>query len=244
MRRCQALLFFGVWWSWPAKAAWAGMPSVTFSELARMRLEAISFFLVVALVSALAVMLLWNYVSRDVPRLPRLSYAKACGIVALWGLLFLIVLTMISGARELMTPGAWEKKGLTYQLRDRPESSSDSKAASHADGESPPSADLASRHGKLNQLAEALSRYAKQHGGRYPEDRHAGDIPDQLWQLPTVAQVEYIYIAGQSTEGPEAPLAFEPDLFSGEPLVLLTTGEIVRMSREQIKSKLEQRETP
>ncbi|MEX2173364.1 MAG: hypothetical protein WD872_03320 [Pirellulaceae bacterium] len=38
-------------------------------------------------------------------------------MVALWGLLFVIVLTMISGARELMTPGAWEKQGLTYKLR-------------------------------------------------------------------------------------------------------------------------------
>ena len=27
-----------------------------------------------------------------------------------------IVLTMISGARELMTPGAWERNGVTYRL--------------------------------------------------------------------------------------------------------------------------------
>ena len=37
--------------------------------------------------------------------------------VVLWGLLFMLVLTMISGARELLTPGAWEKKGATYQLK-------------------------------------------------------------------------------------------------------------------------------
>ncbi len=34
----------------------------------------------------------------------------------IWGLLFVLVLTMISGARELMTPGAWEKEGFTYVL--------------------------------------------------------------------------------------------------------------------------------
>ena len=45
---------------------------------------------------------------------------KALGVVFLWGLLFVLVLTMISGARELMTPGAWEKKGLTYRLTDDP----------------------------------------------------------------------------------------------------------------------------
>jgi hypothetical protein len=38
--------------------------------------------------------------------------------VTLWGLLFLLILTMISGARELMTPGAWEKHGSTYRLKD------------------------------------------------------------------------------------------------------------------------------
>jgi hypothetical protein len=45
--------------------------------------------------------------------------------------LFLLVLTMISGARELMTPGAWEKKGFTYQLvRDRPAKAADTQAPS------------------------------------------------------------------------------------------------------------------
>lgn len=38
------------------------------------------------------------------------------GLVVLWGLLFIVVLAMISGARELMTPGAWEKQGATYRL--------------------------------------------------------------------------------------------------------------------------------
>ncbi len=29
-------------------------------------------------------------------------------------MLCVVVLTMISGARELMTPGAWQKDGFTY----------------------------------------------------------------------------------------------------------------------------------
>ena len=45
-------------------------------------------------------------------------FRRAIGLVALWGLLFLLVLTMISGARELMTPGAWKKEGFTYKLKD------------------------------------------------------------------------------------------------------------------------------
>lgn len=93
------------------------MPSFTLTDIGRMRLESISFFLACLLVSALFIQLLWNYLRRDFPRLPRLNYPNAVGIVVLWGLLFILVLTMISGARELMTPGAWEKQGATYRLK-------------------------------------------------------------------------------------------------------------------------------
>jgi hypothetical protein len=99
--------------------AYAGMPAgVTLTEAARARLHTISFFLVVLLLTALAVMGIWNYLRRDFVRLPRLTYGKACGLVALWGLLFVVVLLMISGARELLTPGAWERDGVTYKLRE------------------------------------------------------------------------------------------------------------------------------
>jgi hypothetical protein len=105
--------------------ALAGMPSFTvadvgralsLSNLTRMRLEAISFFLVGLLFCAAIVQGRWNSLRKDFGRLPRLSYGKAFGIVILWGLLFVLVLTMISDARELMTPGAREKQGLTYRL--------------------------------------------------------------------------------------------------------------------------------
>lgn len=82
------------------------------------RLQAVSFFLLGIAVSALVIRLLWNHLARDFPRLPKLSYAKALSLVVLWGLLFVIVLTMISGARELMTPGAWKPNGFTYTLDD------------------------------------------------------------------------------------------------------------------------------
>src|SRR5438105_3026254 len=76
--------------------AQAGMPSFTLTDLAKMRLETISFFLMVFLLSAGAVKLLWNWLRRDFPRLPRLNYARALGVVGLWGLLFLLILTMIA----------------------------------------------------------------------------------------------------------------------------------------------------
>lgn len=102
----------------PSTPAWAGMPSFGLRDIVSARLDTISFFLVVLLVCAGIVQGLWNYLARDFHRMPRMSYGKAVAAMTLWGLIFVIVLTMISGARELMTPGAWEKTGLTYRLKD------------------------------------------------------------------------------------------------------------------------------
>lgn len=101
-----------------ASTVHAGMPSWTVSDLANARIDAISFFLVVLLLLALLVKFLWNYLAKDFQKLPKITYPRALAAVTLWGLLFLLVLTMISGARELMTPGAWEKNGATYKLKD------------------------------------------------------------------------------------------------------------------------------
>lgn len=100
--------------------AHAGMPFIGMDDVLQARADTISFFIFLILVLSLLVKLLWNYLARDFPKLPRMSYPRALAGVLLWGLLFLLVLTMISGARELMTPGAWEKQGVTYRLKDAP----------------------------------------------------------------------------------------------------------------------------
>jgi len=100
------------------QTAWAGMPApIVLTDIARMRFETISFFLLILLVCAGLIQLLWNGLRAGFARLPRLTFLRALALVLLWGLLFIIVLTMISGARELMTPGAWEKDGATYRLK-------------------------------------------------------------------------------------------------------------------------------
>jgi hypothetical protein len=95
---------------------------LTLSNMAKLRLDAISFFVACLLGIAWAIQLVWNSLVKDFPRLPRISYLRSLGLMGLWGLLFLLVLTMISGARELMTPGAWKKNGLTYRLSEPTES--------------------------------------------------------------------------------------------------------------------------
>ena len=108
-----------------AGPALGGMPSplpedlptkLQLTEWGHARFQALSFFVALVLVFAGIVWTLWNWLQRDFAWLPRLSYGKALGITVLWGLLFIVVLTMISGARELMTPGAWRKAGFTYRL--------------------------------------------------------------------------------------------------------------------------------
>ena len=101
-----------------ASPARAGMPVAVLQDLARLRLETISFFLVVFLVATWLVQRAWNALQKDFSGLPRLTYRRALAFVFLWGLAFNLVLTMISGARELLTPGAWARDGATYELAD------------------------------------------------------------------------------------------------------------------------------
>ncbi|HQR42903.1 MAG TPA: hypothetical protein PLX97_09470, partial [Gemmatales bacterium] len=96
--------------------AFAGMPSYDFTDLAKARIDTISFFLVGYLLIAWGVQWFWNDMRAVFPKLPKLSYRRALMLLTIWALLFVVVLTMISGARELLTPGAWEKTGATYKL--------------------------------------------------------------------------------------------------------------------------------
>src|SRR5262249_1499526 len=182
-----------------ANVASAGMPSFTLTDLARMRFQSISFFLLVFLLCSWIVRWLWNSARKDFPRLPHLSFRRAITLVALWGLLFLLVLTMISGARELLTPGAWKKEGWTYKLKDQ----SDSPQADTIEGES-------DRRAALDRLRIALWNYAKHHEGRFPPGDSAPEIPEDVWQMPDSSRIHYRYWAGQRADHGEAPLAFEP----------------------------------
>ena len=138
-RRLAVRLLAGLAAALVSSNTWAGMPyptteTWTLTELGTRRFEAISFFLFVLLLSTVAVRWLWNRFVRDFPRLPRLSFRQSLAVVVLWGLLFLVVLTMIAGTRELMTPGTWQHKGLLYSI---PERSVSTAATKPQDGTKP-----------------------------------------------------------------------------------------------------------
>lgn len=201
----------------PATAQ-AGMPSITLTDIARMRVQTISFFLMAILFSSWIVQRLWNYLRRDFSSLPSLSYGKALSAVILWGFLFVLVLTMISGARELMTPGAWQKQGLTYRL-----------SASQPESEK-------QRRESVDRLRVALWEYAQRHEGRFPVT--SAGIADDLWLAPVLSRPRYLYVAGLIADSGAFPLVYEPAAFGERRLVLLTNGIIQEMDVEEILASL------
>ena len=209
--------------------ALAGMPVYFLTDLASLRLETISLFLLVVLIVGLAVQRIWNRLGLDFDRLPRLSYRGALACVVLWGLAFQLVLTMISGARELLTPGAWERDRSTYKLRTLPPSESDQ-------------LQLARRQ-QLERLRSALWQYAERNGGSFPRDDYAAGIPEGVWTVLDPSGLHYIYVGGSRPDATRTPLAFEPGIYGRERLALFTNGEIEALSIEQIYAAFESGES-
>jgi hypothetical protein len=217
VRRQNPVIFASVAVIATPTMAFAGMPVVFVNDVGTMRLETLSFFIMMFFVSSWIIQRLWNGLSRDFPRLPRLGYWRAVSLVAVWGLLFLVVLTMISGARELLTPGAWEKVGLTYKLAD-----SNAEPSAHA-------ITTALRREKLERLRSALWAYAAAHTGKLPTGPTDPDIAAEFWQTPDRSGVQYGYVADLTIHLGARPLAFEPSVFDAEPWVLFTSGEVRSM---------------
>jgi hypothetical protein len=208
----------------------AGMPSPTaiLNDLARMRVQSLSFFIVGFLVSAAVIQRLWNLLQRDFVSMPRLGYRAALGVVTLWGLLFILVLTMISGARELLTPGAWEPNGKTYKLASSSPSTPNAPTISAED---------ARRH-KLEDLRDVLWDYAQAHGGKFPSDQSDPWIPRERWQTTDSSEMLYLYVGGQAAGQGMRVLVYEPGLFGRDRLVLLANGAIKSMKAEQVAQAL------
>jgi hypothetical protein len=197
----------------------AGMPSPygVLTELGKARFSAMSFFLFGIIVSALGVKWLWNGLAKDFPGLPRLTFRGSLGMVLVWGLAVILVLTMISGARELMTPGAWKTSGITYALNE-PEPSPASEAEPKSE-----------RVRKLEKLRFALWQHAAANNGRFPESTQT--LPAELWESPDVSRMAYAYHGGLTATS-SAILAMEPDIFGGARLALLTSGDIVSLETQ------------
>ncbi len=126
------------------------MSMPTLTDIAQARLEVISFFLFAYFVLAWVYQRLWNSLASDLSQMPRLSYRGAVSALAVCGLFVYVVLTMISGARELLTPGAWARVGVMYEIRE-------------PERDPKPWLDSARRE-SLERVRTALWKYAEEHG--------------------------------------------------------------------------------
>ena len=200
-----------------------GMPMPELTEIAKLRLETISFFLLLLILGTLAIRWGWNRMAPDFKWMPRLSVRQAFGLTTLWGLLFLLVLTMISGARELMTPGAWQRDGQTYRLREIKQSADQIQRSQ--------------RRQRLIDLAAFVRRWAAQQG-RFPKDLDEAGVPEELQSPPGSPFTPYRYFrppsdeaAGRQDKEANHPnqhaLISEPNVFADAPMTITAGGFLV-----------------
>lgn len=207
--------------------AHAGMTMPAFSDIAQARLQVLSFFLIGYLLLALIYQWVWNSMGREFPKLPRIRYRGALGTLAVCGLFIYVVLTMISGARELMTPGAWVRSGVGYKLR---EPEKDPK----------PWLDTA-RRGSLERLRTFLWHYSAEHAGAFPASREQPDIPAAEWSSIEPGGLPLVYMPGLKPNVGQEVLAYEPANFGPTRFVLLSDGAIVQMTGEELTKRVQQR---
>ncbi|MBL8817944.1 MAG: hypothetical protein JNL58_18105 [Planctomyces sp.] len=214
--------------SWTAKTDVDGASRTLTSTALAIQLQVISFFVMTFLVSGWIVQRLWNALAPKCFRLPSITFRESLSMLVLWGLAFSVVLTMISGARELMTPGAWKKQGWTYTLNYS--GAGDSSEKSRLKRE------------QLEELRTALWRYAATHQGELPSLADARISPE-LWQIPTSAGLEFLAIGGCKAEEAGRLFVYEPDTDGDERLVLLTNGVIGTMDSSEIEQALSKLES-
>jgi len=195
-------------------SAYAGMTVYDLNDVVRLRLQDVSFFTVLLLLCGLGVRFLWNYVAKDLPRLPRLSFGRALALTGLLSLFMLLVLSMISGARELLTPGAWRKQGDEYRLSD--------------------SAGEPMRRQSMEALRATLMTFANSHDGNFPSHDYVPEIPEKIWQSPNSKGTRYIYFGGGRVAATNI-IACEPLDFGEHRFVLFGSGEIKRLSTTEIR---------
>jgi hypothetical protein len=202
----------------------AGMAMPTFTDIARARLDVLSFFLVGYLVLAFVYQWLWNSFARDFSRMPRLSYRGAVGALVVCGLFIYVVLTMISGARELLTPGAWARSGVMYKIRE-------------PDRDPKPWLETA-RRTSLERLRAGLWQYAEQHEGKFPTSRDRAEMPQELWRSIDPEGRLLGYVPGAKRDVGAKVIAYEPGSFGATRKVLLSDGTITDVNAEELTRRV------
>ncbi len=184
----------------------AGMSTITLSKFGADRLiglSTIAFLLIV--VAATTLTYCWNGLVKET-NWPRLTHPKAIAFSFLAGLLSFLVLVMIAGSRELLSPGAWKPHGILYKIADEPNhepKSDEFGTESLAPAEDTPQARLAVRREALSRIRAALWKYADEHDGTFPNE-----LPQGCKAIPVAGGLKYRYDVNIDTKY----LVLEPDM--------------------------------
>jgi hypothetical protein len=212
-------------WLAGAANACAGMTVVSLTDMAKARLDALSFFVALYFLIALLVKLAWNHLAKVFSSMPRLDYRRALGLVFVTGLLFYVVLTMISGARELLTPGAWEKQGMGYRQREE-------SAGLNKD----------ERRKNLRRLQEAIWAYARDHQGNAPPSPLVSEMNPDAWLYQDGGL--YCLMPGVKPGGGRNILVYEPAAAGSRRFVLLADGSIEDRAEGTLKREINEQMEP
>jgi hypothetical protein len=196
----------------------AGMPSFALRDIYRLRFQQLSFFIFLLILCAFLFKVTWNYAMKGFSSVPPLNFRRSLCLAVLFGSVMLLILTMISGIREVLTPEAWRKQGNTYRLNDP--------------------AQEPMRRRNLEQLRAALFEYARERDGKFPAHDFAHEIPEKIWESPDELGSHYVYSGGLTTNDTSLILALEPTNFGEKRFVLMISGEIQMLSKEQIERRL------
>lgn len=199
-------------------SAMAGMPAPALTDAGRLRLASIGFFAATFVVLAKLFQILWNWLRKDFPSLPQLTFRRAMAIVFVWGMALELVLTMISGARELLTPGAWERVGVTYQVT--PATPGASAADLSPEG----------RRARIQRLADALRAQPA-----LPKSARTSGLPADLWEAPGGGH--YVYLSDLADA--MGMLAYEPPGPGYERLAILPDFTVVALPRDEMTRRLD-----
>jgi hypothetical protein len=208
-----------------AGSAQGGMTSFSLTEVAAARLDAISFFLVAFALSALLLRWAWNVLARDFAWMPKLGYRQAFAVLVVSGLFVHVALSLIAGARELMTPGAWVRTGATHRL---------------VSPERAPTAWLESgRRVALERLRDELWAYAAAHEGKTPANQADPAIPKAVWAGVHPNGELLAYVPGRKVATGDLLVAYEPDAYGATRFALLSNGEVIRLSAKELAGRVQ-----
>lgn len=200
------------------------MPSFFLTEIAEARLDALSFFIAAFLLCAWGLKWAWNVLARDFEWMPVLKCRQAVAALVVSGLFVYVALTLIAGARELMTPGAWNRVGATHQL-------------AYPEKEPAPWLE-AGRKMALERLRDALWLYAKENEGNLPPSAELAPLDESHWIGMHPQGERFAYVASVLPGKGQSIVAYETDGYGPTRFALLADGSIRRFREEALKKAL------